>query len=183
MDIRFIPVDKNNWKRAAEIQSALFPNDADPYTYESTAGCKPIFPWLSVYKSWIVEQDGVAVGITGFYAYLDYPDDAWGGYMGVLSGHRSLAVVKAIQDKIESELRQQGYKNLRLYTDAEKDATAVKLYEHVGMLREDYYYDDANVILPHTLIFSKSLTDAPVTPWNNKYLYMDKYAKYLNQTD
>ena len=64
---------------------------------------------------------------------------------------------------------EKGYKNFRLYTD-EYAKDAHKLYSSRGLIKELYDNpDDKDLYIEADIyIYSKSLTDSPVSLWNNK---------------
>jgi len=173
MNISFIPVSKDNYKIAEQLHAAIFPEYPDTYTFAAISGLYPLPPKWNNLVFWIIYDGDVPVGICGLYGYDDYPADAWGGWMGVLPAHRGVQILVDIRDFLFDYARAHGYKTLRLYTDPVVNAAATKIYERAGMYREEYTNADKPV--PTTLIFSQSLNDEPVRPWNNRPLFLNEF--------
>lgn len=112
-------------------------------------------------------------GVTGIYAYHEYPKDAWLGWYGILPKFRNEGYGSLVFDKTVELAKTKGYESLRLYSD-ETFAYAHRLYAKKGMIKE--VYDNPNDKDPYepegliTYIFSMSLINKPIDKWNNKLL-------------
>ena len=72
LEIEFIEVNKDNYKKAIEIQQKLFPyENGDIDIMESVNKRKKTYNTLKYY---LVRYKTKCIGITGYYVYDIYPD-------------------------------------------------------------------------------------------------------------
>lgn len=171
-------VEKNNVDLAIRTQTAIFPNEsgalnlmaaADKDLIEEVYGKnyrKSIDFWLAK------NGNSEIVGITGIYSYVEYPDEAWCAWYGILPEQQGLGYGKALLYWTMDKAREMGFKNFRLYTDLEDNKTATELYRKVGMTEEVYTGEDMGN--EKTVIFSISLFSEPVEKFGSKNLFLKK---------
>jgi RimJ/RimL family protein N-acetyltransferase len=73
------------------------------------------------------------IGICGLYAYKSAPKDAWLGWFGVVESARGKGYATKILEFSMQQAKKLGFETLRLYTDEEDNASAIKLYNKFGM--------------------------------------------------
>ena len=173
--IEFEKLSRENLEIAVKIQNDIFPlENGSEDLKESISG--EASAQYSLLKYWLAKIKEKYVGICGLYAYKDFPKDAWLGWFGVIEDERGKGYATNILNFSMAQAKQLGFETLRLYTDEQDNATAVKLYDKFGMKSEIYDNpDDVHFEISKTLIFSKSLTDQPTTLWNNKNLYLNAH--------
>lgn len=171
-------VEKDNVELAINTQRTIFPKEdgalnlrasADESLIEKVYGegaREKVTFWLCKNKK------GDIVGITGIYAYFEYPDDAWLAWYGVLPEKRGQGYGKSILSWTMAKAREMGYKKFRLYTDLEDNGVAVELYRKMGMIEEPYEAEDLGE--DKTFIFSKSLVSEKTEKLGNKILFLKK---------
>lgn len=166
--ITFQKITNKNLELACEIQNTIFPEEDARENFIEQINKDPYRKEMDYY---IVFVENTPIGVTGIYAYHEYPDDAWLGWFGVLKDYRRNGYGGIILDKTIELAKQKGYKNFRLYTD-ETAKSAHKLYESRGMVKELYDNpDDKNEYFDYEIyVYSRSLTNEPIDLWNNKVL-------------
>lgn len=166
--IKFVKVTKNNLDLVCKIQNTLFPEEDGRQNYIESINKDPYRKEMDYY---IVYIENIPIGITGIYAYNEYPNDAWLGWFGILEKYRKNGYGGAVLDKTSNLAKGKGYKNFRLYTD-ENAKSAHKLYESRKMVKElyDNKDDKSQYYNSDTYIYSLSLTDKIIDFWNNKLL-------------
>ena len=168
-------IDNKNIDIAVEIQKIIFPMDPGEKALRIAANNK-CYSDLSMLKYWLVENKGKVIGICGLYSYKSTPKDVWLGWFGVLEDERGKGYGKEILNYMIQSAKDLGYENFRLYTDEIANEKAIKLYEKIGMTREEYLNpEDKHFKFSNTLIFSKSLVKDTVDLWNNKNLFLGLY--------
>ena len=166
--ITFQKITNENLELACEIQNTIFPEEDARENFIEQINKDSYRKEMDYY---IVFVENTPIGVTGIYAYHEYPDDAWLGWFGVLKDYRRNGYGGIILDKTIELAKQKGYKNFRLYTD-ETAKSAHKLYESRGMVKELYDNpDDKNEYFDYEIyVYSRSLTNEPIDLWNNKVL-------------
>ena len=167
VEIKFVEVNTNNYKKAIEIQQKLFPyEDGDTDIMESIGKRKKTYNTL---KYFLVKYKNKFIGITGYYVYDIYPEDAWLTWAGLLPEYNTLEINDLSLNFIKQLTAQKGYKALRVYSDEIADKEDNKYYERLGMIKEVYTNEENKFYsVGKTLIYSLSLTKNEVTKWNNK---------------
>lgn len=173
--IRFIKITNENLELACEIQNSIFPEEDARENFIEQVNKDPYRKELDYY---IVYIDENPIGVTGIYAYHEYPDDAWLGWFGILKEYRHNGYGGAVLDKTIELAREKEYKNFRLYTD-EYAKSAHKLYESRGLVGELYDNKDDQIegFDGELFVYSVSLTDKPVDMWNNRVLGLKEQGK------
>lgn len=172
--MELIPVDYTNYKCAIEIQKKIFPHEDGTMNILASLG-RDLFQKRTglsyeddYIKYFIAYDNDEAVGITGIYYYENIdPKSAWLAWFGVLPNKRRKHYGEQILQRTMRMARQEGFKTMRLYTDAVGNATAIKLYEKMGFVGEKY---SAEQLSYDCRIYSKSLNNKRVDLWNNKML-------------
>ena len=72
--IKFLKVTKYNLELVCKIQNTLFPEEDARQNYIESINKDPSKKEMIYY---IVYIGKIPIGITGIYAYNEYPDDAW----------------------------------------------------------------------------------------------------------
>ncbi len=175
--LTFRKVNKNNLKTAIDIQHILFPNENGKQDLiDSTINTQPPYQFLQTF--YLAYHKTQPVGIVGLYAYNDAPSDAWLGWFGVLEEYRNNGFGKKMFEFAKSKALQMGFETLRLWTDEEENFTACKLYEKLGLCKENYENkEDSYYHVGKMLIYSISLTNKPVQKWNNKNLFLNLHEQ------
>ena len=175
-NIEFIEVNKNNYKKAIEIQQKLFPyENGDIDIYESIGKRKKVYNLLKYY---LVKIKNKYVGITGFYSYDIYPEDAWLTWAGFLPEYDTPEINNLTLNFIKKLTTEKGFKNLRVFTDEIADKEDNLDYERFGMIKEIYTNEKNKFYcVGKTLIYSISLTNDSVKKWNNKCLFLEEHEK------
>ena len=170
-------LNDNNVDIAIKIQRDIFPlENGSEDIKEALANNCPTYQFLQQY--WLAKDNDKYVGICGLYAYKSAPKDAWLGWFGVVEDERRKGYGTQILCATMQLAKDFGFETLRLYTDDEENAHAVKLYEKMGMIREIYDNPaDAHFQIGNTLIFSKSLVNEKTTLWNNKNLFLNSHEE------
>ena len=173
--MEFEVLSKENLDIAIKIQHNIFPleNGSEDLKETINEGL-PNHQFLQKY--WLAKVNNKYVGICGLYAYKSAPKDAWLGWFGVVEDERRKGFATEILEFSMQQAKNLGFETLRLYTDEEDNASAIKLYDKFSMISEIYDNpEDVHFEISKTLIFSKSLTDKPTTLWNNKNLYVNAH--------
>lgn len=169
-NINLKKITYDNLETAVKIQNTIFPEEDGRVNFLEAINHDPYRKEMDYY---IAYAEATPIGVTGIYAYHEYPETAWLGWFGILPEFRNVGYGSFIFDLTEILARKKKYKEFRLYTD-DTFQDAQKLYTKKGMIKEiydnpddkdPYYPDDAN-----TYIFSKSLTAEEITLWNSKPL-------------
>ena len=165
-EIKYEKLTYDNLDIATKIQNEIFPEEDGRTNYLEAIEKDSYRKEMEYYIAYVNDKP---VGVTGLYVYHEYPTDAWLGRFGVLEKYRNHGYGGKILDKTISLAKDKGYKNFRLYTD-EYAKDAHKLYSSRGLIKELYDNpDDKDLYIEADIyIYSKSLTDSPVSLWNNK---------------
>lgn len=170
-------LSKENIDIAIKIQAEIFPlENGSEDLKEALENVCPPHQFLQKY--WLVKRDNKYIGLCGVYAYKFAPKDAWLGWFGVTKNMRRKGYGTEILAKTMKLAKDLGFENFRLYTDEEDNSNAVKLYEKFGMEREEYNNpQDVHYEIGKTLIYSISLTEKPIIPWDNKNLFLNSHEE------
>lgn len=164
-------VDKNNYKKAIEIQKLIFPNENGTLNilaslnrqwFINNTGLNYVDDHVQYY---LAKVDDIYVGITGLYYYDS--DNAWLGWFGILPEYRHQGLGRRLLRKTIHLATTMNFKYMRLYTDFIANYDAIILYEKEGFVGEKYTCEKLQY---DCRIYSKSLTDHPVDLWNNQNL-------------
>ena len=161
--LRTVRITADNLQYAIRIQNTIFPRYNGEANYTDSITGKASCEYFLVY------DEDTCIGITGMYQYEIDPDSAWLGWFGVLEPFRRQHYGTAIIRLFEDMARCRGYRYARLYTDRYNNDTAIAFYTSCGYTAEVYDNpDDPACYEFPALIFSRSLTDSPLLPWNSR---------------
>lgn len=180
--IKYVEITMQNILLATQTEMEIFPGACGYLSYYNAINRGE--PYFLVYF------DGEVVGVTGLYREerLGEKNTCWLGWYGLLPKYRNMGLGKTVLlDSIE-EAKKRGYDTFRLYTSVLHCPEACILYDKVMDIGEDYTLEESEV---QRRVYSKSLTDNKVVPWNNRYLYLTAnhneesdaftlYQKHLN---
>lgn len=160
-------ITENNLEDAVRIQEELFPGESARTNYTESLSD------TSGYAYYLIEKNGVRVGIIGIYRYPEDPESAWLGWFGVREGYRRNRIGSQALCMFEEMASARGYRFARLYTDAENNDIAIAFYKANGYTCEPYENAQDPAAADHkTLIFSKPLTNGPPVLWNNRSIHL-----------
>ena len=176
--IKFKKITNKNLELACKIQNEIFPEEDARENFIEQINKDPYRKEMD-YR--IVYVNDEPVGITGIYAYNEYPDDAWLGWFGILDKYRKNGYGRITLEKTIELAKKKGYKFFRLYTD-EYAKDAHKLYEKLGFIMEPYDREDDKdeFFIADIYIYSKSLTKEKIDLWNNKLLGLKEQGQKEN---
>ena len=175
--IEFEELNEDNLARGGVIQNKIFPEENGSEDLRESV-YKEIPSHQFMINYYLPKIDNRYVGITGLYAYKNYPSDAWLAWFGILENERRKGYATKILKQTMDRARELGFETLRLYTDKEDNQNAIKLYEKFGMTSEVYDNpDDPHFEFSNTLIYSISLTNSKLELWNNKNLDLGGHDK------
>jgi GNAT superfamily N-acetyltransferase len=180
--MELIIVTKKNLELAIQIQNRIFVNQNryDDGTIDFLKGLsgKPDKEFNFV-EHYLAKDGDTVVGCSGLYSYYDNPKEAWLSWFGVLPEARKKGYGEQILAATKELAKQKGFTTLRLYTSGKLYANACKLYEKTGFTGENYTKElPLNIMGLKERIYSVSLTDKPVTPWNNKHLHIFRHELF-----
>ena len=168
----FEKVTLENLNLALNIQKELFPRYSAEQNYRESTKAN------SCYEYYIVKQNENCIGITGIYYYPEYPDSAWLGWFGIRESYRQKHYGTTVLGMFEGIAYERGFKYARLYTDKFDNDIAISFYESNSYVSEDYINEEDPASLQYPiLIFSKSLTNQPLSLWNNKSIGLTEQIK------
>ena len=178
--MELVIVDKKNLELAIQTQNRIFTNHGgyDDGTIDFLKGLssKPDREWNFI-EHYLAKDGDEIVGCSGLYSYYDNPKEAWLSWFGVLPDARKKGYGEQILTTTKELAKQKGFTALRLYTSGKLYANACRLYERTGFTGEKYTKE-----LPlmgfKERIYSVSLTDQPVKPWNNKHLHIFRHELF-----
>ena len=105
-------------------------------------------------------------GITGWYAFDKTKNDAFVGWLEVLPEYRKKSIASKSMEFIIEDVKKQGFKNLRVYTDRVVNHESTFLYNKYFDICEDYTYPDKIGKTNNFVVFSKLFTKEKLK-WNN----------------
>ncbi len=161
--MRFKAISEQDLDFIVKIQHELFPEYSAKINYiESLSG-------VTDNEYYIVYENDKPIGITGIYTCPVDPESAWLGWFGILKPFRRKGFGTEVIRHFESLARSRGFKYARLYTDKNDNQIAISFYQANGYTSEVYQNKDDQVPEKYAvLIFSKSLGDYALVPWNNR---------------
>jgi len=175
-ELSFIEVNKDNYKKAIEIQQKLYPyEDGDIDILEAVGKRKKTY---NILKYYLIKLKNKYIGITGYYAYDIYPEDAWLSWAGFLHEYNNLENNNLSFHFIKKLTTEKGFKSLRVYSDEIADKDSNVDYERFEMIKEVYNNEKNKFYsVGKTLIYSISLTKDSVKKWDNKCLFLEAHEK------
>lgn len=164
--LRKEPITKENLEFALKVFHSIFtwmePN-VNPYADALNGKVDAEY--------YLVYDDETLVGITGFYTLPEDPESAWLGWFGVVPEQRRNHYGSKIVQFHENDLKEQGFKYSRLYTEIYNNDATRRFYEKCGYTGEPYNNSREPELLNDLLMtYSKSLGDWPLVPWDSRYM-------------
>ncbi len=167
-------ITKNNLKESLSLQNLIFPRENAKLNYIEAIEerKKSTLPVKFQNEYFLVRNENKKpVGLWGHYLEGNNKDELWLGWFGVSPFETKKGYGTAIFKIFEEFARNNGFSTIRLYTDEADNSLACKLYEKMGMSKEYYENkEDKTDDIGKILIYSKSLTEKKVLPWNNKFI-------------
>lgn len=174
-------VTNENLDLAIKIQNTIFPNENGALNLKASADKKFIEDvygkdYRKSVDFWICKsEDGQPLGITGIYSYVEYPNDAWCGWFGIMPEMQGKGYGRKLFSWTMEKAKEMGFENFRLYTDLEDNDIAAGLYRKFEMIEEEYIAEDMGE--EKIVIFSKSLTLKKSEGFGNKNLFLKKQGE------
>jgi GNAT superfamily N-acetyltransferase len=162
-------IDNGNIDEALRLNAIIFPKYCAKNNYlESLEG-----KTNSVF--WIVKAHGQSVGISGIYILPSDPSSAWLGWFGMLPEARRKGYGQEAIALFEQEAKKRGCLYARLFTNRFHNDGAFAFYQSQGYSFEPYTCpDDKGWKRYPIVIFSKSLSDKPLIPWNDRNIHFNE---------
>lgn len=159
-------------------ETTAFPS-FDKFTPEEVKTIKALMKKFNNVSHIVYDGDKV-VGLEGVYHYPGSEDSGWLSWFGVVPEERRNHYGAEILKMHEDDLRKYGYKFSRLYTESENNEKTRKFYESQGYTGEPYCCpEDPLIPFGSMTVYSKSLGDYPLEPWNNRSMYLTVGEKYI----
>lgn len=182
--LHYVKVTTENLSFALQIQGIVWPKnpvDRDYLLKANDADDGTNVSWL-VYRREGASDPSELVGLTGVYTYdpnedaYDGGESIWMDWFAVLPRYRGQGFGEQIlRDTIAYARALSQFKYFRLDTSDFDGRISTKLYDKVMQLREDYTAETYQAGY-RGLIYSHSLGDFPVRPWDNRFLNLKRYG-------
>ena len=168
-------VTKENLNAVFKIQKTIWPDFPDISHFIESISSKD--NW---FKYYIVTLDGQEIGLTGHYPENEERETIWLGWFGILSEYRSKGYGKQVLlDTIEM-CKKSPYKYFRAYSTETYDASAQPLYQKIMNLCERYENWKDETYGNSTVVYSYSLRNQVIEPWDNKYIGIKEFDEKAN---
>ena len=138
---------------------------------------KPLHPEDDTNVTWLVYAGDELIGLTGIFTFdedepgYDDAESVWMDWFAILPEYRKNHYgSQVLLDTIEYCKKLKPYKYFRIDTTYFENRPTVGLYDKYMPLREEYTAEDTPGKKQHYLIYSCSLDNSPVKPWNNHFL-------------
>lgn len=176
-ELTYQKVDTTNLQLALSIQHQVWPDEEPDQDYKS----KPLHPDDSSNVSWLVYHSNNLIGLTGVFTFdahepaYDQNDSIWMDWFAILPEFRGRGFGKQVLlDTIEYCRKLQKHKFFRIDTVYYPDRPAVSLYDSIMELKEKYSAESLDEPGQYYLVYSRSLDDSRLKPWNNRLLNLNK---------
>lgn len=160
MEITFKKLIEENYTEVLTIKHALFPESNCDKDYDK------YFDGNDLCNYYLIRQNNTPCATIGWYDFDNKKVDAFIGWFGVLPEFCRQGIGTKALHFIIQEVKDLGYKNLRVYTDKIVNDKSIILYSKYFDICEDYTYPDKIGKTNNFVIFSKFFTDEK-TKWNN----------------
>lgn len=180
-ELTYRQVDQQNIQTALAMQHQTWPHEPADADYED----KLKYPDDPSNASWLVYAGKDLVGLTGVFVFdsdepgYDGRESIWLDWFMVLPEFRRRGFGRQIlHDMIKHCQDLGGFKFMRLDTIYIPGRPALALYDQVMHLCERYTLEDTPDHDQHYLIYSYSLDQSPVKPWDNRFLNLGDNLNY-----
>lgn len=179
LELKFVELNKDNIKQAANLQYNIFygSNNVGYLDYINELKTSNRFENKILPIDYIVYYQDIPVGIIGLYEKPEYPDDVWITWFGVDCKYRNHGIGTQMLIKIIEIAKCYGKKTFRLNTYETWCYKALGIYHRTMQLCEDYTNPQEEEFLikyGKPKIFSRSLIEKDVTPWENKFINLSE---------
>lgn len=165
--LRLERITRKNLKLAVDVQREIFPEYSAEVNYEESINGTTDYEYDLIYNG----DD--CIGITGIYSIDTDKESSWLGWFGIREKYRRKHFGTEAIKLYEKAAKERGFKYARLYADRDDNDATLAFYRNNGYVSEPYTNkEDCNDPSVNLLIFSKSLTDAPLVPWGNRNIHL-----------
>lgn len=163
-------VTNKNLIEAYNIQKTIFPSEPDYLLLKNAVDKKD-----RALKHFLAYNNGKCVGITGIYVEACDKDSIWLSWFGVLKEERSKGYGRKMLEATKDICKKLPFKYFRCYTSSKYNASAIPLYNSFFEITEKYENNQDETYQNTAMIYSSSLTNEKVKPWDNKYIGIKEY--------
>lgn len=157
--------------QAYKLQKSIWPDDPDyEDLYDKCINRRDNNRFWLVYN-----QEHSLIGITGVDDIEADKDSIWLDWFSVLPEFRRNGYGEKILKDIIEYCKKTKYLYMRIDTTYYENRPALFLYDKVMSLKEDYTLEDTEKIKNNFLIYSISLKENELVPWNNRFLGLRDY--------
>ncbi len=174
--MKLVLVTEKNLIEAYNVQKSIFPEEPDYLFLKNAVDKKD-----KALKHYLAYDNGKCVGITGVYVENCDKDSIWLSWFGVLKEKRSKGYGRKILEATRVICKKLPFKYFRCYTSSKYNASALPLYNSFFDISEKYENSEDETYENTTIIYSSSLTNEKVKPWNNKYIGIKEYDELCVQ--
>lgn len=168
----YVEVTPDNLPQALEVQHLIWPKNPVDKDYIAKASN----PDDLTNVSWLVYRRKKLIGLTGVFTFdpdepgYDHGESIWMDWFAVLPSRRGFGFGRNILiDTITYAAKLQRFHFFRLDTSDYPGRISTYLYDSAMDLRENYTAE--TMPAGHIgLIYSRSLDNTPIKPWNNQFL-------------
>ena len=166
MKLTYELINNENIYLATAIQHTIFPEECAYIHYKYAIDTN-----YENNKYYMIKYNQIPVGVIGLYINNQTDTESiWLGWFGILPEFRSKGIGKKSLLDIIEEAKKYSKKYFRLYTNDDGTSTARPLYQKVMQISEKYRNEEDDNYNGNCLVYSYSLCDEKVKPWNNRFL-------------
>ena len=173
--LRYEELNNSNLKILSKMQYEIFKDQKDIGYIDllNELNTKDINKPTRLPITFLVYNNDIPVGIIGLYQTKSSSDDVWLSWLGVLPEYRHRGIGTQMVFYMLALARQYNKTSLRLFTFTKLSPDAQNIYRKTMQIEESYdnkrdYVDLLKKV--ECKVFSSSLIDKIVKPWNNKYI-------------
>lgn len=184
--IEYKRVDLTNYKDAIELQKSIFPledgsfNILESIDFNLFKEITNIDYDLNLIEYYLMHVNDKIVGMSGLYQLLNFNNELWLGWFGIDKKYRNNGYGEMLLKWTINKAKGMNASVLRLYTDYNDNANAVKLYEKLGFIGEKYTNEPLDY---DCRIYSLPLNEKKLELWNNRYASISGYDEFENSLD